>query len=192
MAVAVRASDRTHQPWATCDPRAHQPWATCGPRAHQPWATCDPHAHQPWATCDPHAHHQPWAACDPHAHHQPWAPCDPRAHHQPWAPCAPSLAGGGKATTLEDMHTCMRALHACVHAHVAGGGKATTLEDSGQRRADVFKHSWLHLSGWSSAVNTDKPQLGSTDLRERDREYRADHHAQVGGLPSHAIPTHAI
>lgn len=31
--AAVPGCDRTHQPWALCDPRAHQPRATCGPRA---------------------------------------------------------------------------------------------------------------------------------------------------------------
>ena len=38
----VRDVDRTHQPWAACDPRAHQPWVPCDPRAHQPWAPSDP------------------------------------------------------------------------------------------------------------------------------------------------------
>ena len=33
--------DRTHQPWAPCDPHAHQPWAPCDPHAHQPWAPCE-------------------------------------------------------------------------------------------------------------------------------------------------------
>ena len=48
----VRDVDRTHQPWAACDPRAHQPWVPCDPRAHQPWAPCDHHlagrSVQPW------------------------------------------------------------------------------------------------------------------------------------------------
>ena len=25
----VPVVDKTHQPWAPCDPRAHQPWAPC-------------------------------------------------------------------------------------------------------------------------------------------------------------------
>lgn len=32
--------DRTHQPWAPCDPDAPRPWALCNPHAHQPWALC--------------------------------------------------------------------------------------------------------------------------------------------------------
>ena len=39
--------DRTHQPWAPCDPRAHQPWAPCDPRAHHPWPPCDPSCSPP-------------------------------------------------------------------------------------------------------------------------------------------------
>ena len=37
-----RDFDRTHLPWAPCDPHAHLPWAPCDPHSHQPWAPCDP------------------------------------------------------------------------------------------------------------------------------------------------------
>ena len=61
----VPGLDRTHQPWARCDPDAH----------HQPWAPCDPDAHQPWCPC-----HLVWQGC---ALHPPSPSCLTRCHRSP-------------------------------------------------------------------------------------------------------------
>ena len=130
-----------------------EPWQVLDyERTHQPWAPCDPHAHHPWAPCDPHAH-QPWASCGPHAH-QPWAPCDccqvagcplTRPHDlSDSAVTSPFLvveaAGGAYAAAGDDLDECPNSaawtsktvglLCMPVHVHACG------------------RHAGMHIGGW--------------------------------------------